>query len=548
MRQPPRFGLRFAAVVVVLAMVLVACGKSKKSSTSTGSTEAPSSATATPKPGGKLIMGMEAEVDGFDTTQNRMDVTGLTYGSLVYDPLGTYGKDGQVHPYLAQSIDHSADYLTWTVKLRPNIKFSNGDPLTADAVVADWKALQKSPLTSPAILNLKTVAASDPLTVVYTMGGPWVAFPTYLTGQLGYVMDPKMLADPTNAPRHPIGTGPFILKEWVPNNHLIVTKNPNYWQQGLPYLDEVELRPILETQSRENSLKAGTIDAMHSSDVQTIKDLKGNKSISQITDQNVKGEAEEHFIMLNTAKAPLDDVNLRTALAYATDRKKRIDTIDFGISPDSTGPFGNAGSAYHSDTGYPSYDLNKAKQMVAAYKAAHGGAPINIELGTTNVGRNLQDMSLIQSMWQAAGVNVTIKQVQQSEYILNALNGAFQAYDWRQFGEPDPDADVIWWTSLTASPIGQLALNFSRNKDTQIDKLLLTQRVATDATDRANALKAIASQFAKDVPFLWLNETIWQIATKPNVKGILNWTLPDGTAGVDHTIGGFFLLTHVGVN
>ena len=205
------------------------------------------------------------------------------------------------------------------------------------------------------------MATVDPLTVLYTMGGPWVAFPTYLTGQLGYVMDPKMLADPTNAPRHPIGTGPFILKEWVPNNHLIVTKNPNYWQQGLPYLDEIELRPILETQSRENSLKAGTIDAMHSSDVQTIKDLKGNKSISQITDQNVKGEAEEHFIMLNTAKAPLDDVNLRTALAYATDRKKRIDTIDFGISPDSTGPFGNVGSAYHSDTGYPSYDLNKAK-------------------------------------------------------------------------------------------------------------------------------------------------------------------------------------------
>src|SRR5207237_1417142 len=81
------------------------------------------------------------------------------------------------------------------------------------------------------------------------------------------------------------------------------TKNPNYWQQGLPYLDEVELRPILETQSRENSLKAGTIDAMHSSDVQTVKDLKGNKSIAQITDQNVKGEGEEHFIMLNTAKA-----------------------------------------------------------------------------------------------------------------------------------------------------------------------------------------------------------------------------------------------------
>ena len=165
-----------------------------------------------------------------------------------------------------------------------------------------------------------------------------------------------------------------------------------------------------------------------------------------------------------------------------------------------------------------------------------------------NNGRNLQDMSLIQSMWQAAGINVTIKQVQQSEYILNALNGAYQAYDWRQFGEPDPDADVIWWTSLTAAPVGQLALNFSRNKDVEIDKLLLKQRISPADADRKAAVQAIAAQFAKDVPFIWLNETIWQIASKPSVKGILNWTLPDGTPGVDHTIGGFFLLTHVGVN
>ena len=126
MRQPTRIVLRSAAIVVILAMVLVGCGKSKKSSSS-GTTGGTSSSNAIPKAGGKLIMGMEAEVDGFDPIQNRMDVTGLTYGSLVYDPLGTFGKDGKVHPYLAESIDHNADYTQWTVKLRPNIKFSNGD-------------------------------------------------------------------------------------------------------------------------------------------------------------------------------------------------------------------------------------------------------------------------------------------------------------------------------------------------------------------------------------------------------------------------------------
>jgi ABC-type transport system substrate-binding protein len=288
---------------------------------------------------------------------------------------------------------------------------------------------------------------------------------------------------------------------------------------------------------------------MHSSDVQTIKDLKDVGNIASITDEKVAGEQEEHFIMLNTAKAPLDDVRIRQALAYATDRKRRIDTIDFGISPDATGPFGNSGSLFHGSTGYPSFNLRKAKDLVAAYKKDKGVNNVTFELGTTNNGRNLQDMSLMQSMWKDAGINVTIKQVQQSQYILNALNGAYDAYDWRQFGEPDPDADFVWWTTKTASPIGQLALNFSRNKDPQIDADLLKGRVSVADEDRKAAYLDIASRFGtNDVPFLWLNETIWQIAFKPKVKGIINWMLPDGTAGVDHTIGGGFLLTHVGVN
>ena len=549
MRARSRATVKVVAVVLVVALGAAACGSNKKSNGSSGAGGATVS-TATPKPGGKLVMGVEAEVDGFDPTQNRMDVTGLTYASIVYDALGAFGKDGKVHPYLAASIEHNADYSQWTVKLRPNVKFSNGDPLTADDVVADWNAHLKSNLTAPAIIGyLKTVTKVDDLTALFTMAGPWVPFPSYLTGQLGFVFSHKMLADPKNAPRNPIGTGPFILKEWVPGNHMIATKNPNYWQKGLPYLDSVELRPIVETQSRESSLKAGTIDLMHSSDVQTIKDLKNNKSVASITDEKVAGEQEEHFIMLNTAKAPLDDVRVRQALAYATDRKRRIDTIDFGISPDSTGPFGNTGSLFHGATGYPSFNLQKAKDLIAAYEKDKGVTSVSFELGTTNNGRNLQDMSLMQSMWKDAGINVTIKQVQQSEYILNALNGAYTAYDWRQFGEPDPDADFVWWTSKTASPIGQLALNFARNKDPQIDGDLLKGRTSASEADRKAAYADIAKRFGTDdVPYVFLNETIWQTAFKPKVKGITNWTLPDNTAGVDHTIGGGFLLTHVGVN
>jgi len=550
-----------ACALVTLALLGAACSSSKKSapassSTVTGGgsasgTPAPTTTAAlTPKAGGNLVMGTEAEIDGFDPTKNRWDVTGYMYADSVYDPLAAFGADNKVHPYLAESITPNADYTQWKIKVRPNVTFSNGDPVTGDTIVKDLTAIKAAALTGQVYDNIASIAV-DPsdasgMTALVTCTTPWVPFPIYLTGQAGVVFDPKMLTDPNSA-QHPIGTGPFILKEWVPGNHFIATKNPNYWQKGLPYLDSVEFRPILETTSRDNSVASGTIDIMHSSDPQTRQDLKGNKGVQIITDAAAKGEVEEEFVMLNTGKPPLDDVTIRQALAYATDRNRYNQIINYGLVPDSTGPFGNPGSPFHADTGYPSYDLTKAKALVAQYEQAHHVTSVSFELGTTNNARNLQTVSLLQSMWGQAGITVTIKQVEQSQFILLALEGKYDAYTWRQFGEPDPDADYIWWSSTTALAEGKLALNFSRNKDPQIDADLLKGRTSADPATRAAAYEDIASQFAKDVPFVWTNETVWTIAAKTNVQGILQWTLPDGTPGVDHTIGGAFSMAHVWV-
>ena len=541
--------IRAASAVALLAVVATACGggggKSSGSSASTGgSSTTPTSLT--PKAGGKLVMGVEAEVDGFDPTKNRFDVTGLTYAATVFDPLTTIGKDNKVHPYLAESITPNADYTVWTIKLRPNITFSNGDPVNADAVVADLQAHQKSALTGLAITNIDTVSKADDLTVTVKCKTAWVPFPIYLAGQVGMVFDPKMLTDPQGS-QHPIGSGPFVLKEWVPGNHFIATKNPNYWQKGLPYLDSIEYRPIVEAQSRDNSLAAGTIDILHSSDPQTSQDLKGNNSVSMITDASSAGRAELGFVMLDTAAPPLDDVTLRQALAYATDRQRYVNVLDFGVNHDATGPFSHT-SPWTGDTGYPSFDLAKAKDLVKQWSAKHGGATPSFELGTTNAGRSLQAVSLLQDMWKQAGITVTIKQVEQSQFINLALLGKYQAYLWRQFGEPDPDADVVWWSSQTAAPIGSLSLNFARNKDPQIDADLQKGRTSSNEADRTAAYQDVAKQFAKDVPYVWLDETLWQVASKKNVHGILDWTLPDGSPGVDHTIGGLFLPTHVWVS
>ncbi|MDQ1438411.1 MAG: peptide/nickel transport system substrate-binding protein [Acidimicrobiaceae bacterium] len=541
-RLAPASGLRSAtaAAATALALVATACaggGGGNKAA----STKANKDASGPPKAGGRLIMATEAEVDGFDPTKNRFDITGLTYAETVYDPLAAYGKDGKVHPYLAESIDHSPDYTTWTIKVRSGVRFHDGDPLNADAVKATLDAHLRSPLTSPALASIASVDKADDMTVAVKMKEPWTAFPSYLTGQVGYVVSPKTLNDP-NGSRHPIGTGPFTFKEWIPGNHFIAAKNPNYWQKGLPYLNEIEYRPIVEVQSRASSLSAGTIDILHTTDPDTIVAFRKDKNVKLVDDATSKGEHEESFFMLDTAKPPLDDVRVRKALAYATDRRTVVNTVYAGILPDATGPF-DKNSPYANDSGYPSFDLDKAKALVAEYENEKG--PITFELGTTNSAKNLQAVQLVQSQWKDAGITTTLKQVDQSQFILNALVGNYSAYLWRQFGEPDPDGDVVWWSSATAKPIGSLSLNFARNKDPEVDTALATGRHSGDPAERKAAYQSIAKRFAEDVPYVWIGTTVWAVAAKPRVQGITTWKLPDGSEGIDSLLSGRFLLSHV---
>ena len=490
-----------------------------------------------------MIMGIDAEEPGLLEPYNTWDNDGVTYGHLFYDTVTALGDDGKYHPFLASSVDHNADYTVWTIKVRPNIKFSNGDPLTSQSIVDVINGYRKGPITAAIYLNIKDVAKVDDTTLNVTMATPWVPFDMYLAGI--FVFDPSMLANPQQSDHHPIGTGPYTLQEWIPGNHMTVVKNPSYWQAGLPYLDKIELRPIVDRTARASTLQAGTIQAAIMDDPETIKNIRAFPNVNEFSEAKSPARQEINFIMLNTGKPPFNDPNARKALALATDKQAIIDTVYAGNTVPANQVFNkNFPLNTGDDAGYPKFDLEAAKAAVKAYSDANGGKPLAFELGTVNDPKTLQAMQLVQSQWQKAGMQITLKQVEQSQYISKALVGDYQAYEWRQFGEPDPDADFIWWHSALASPEGQLALNFSRNKDPQIDADLIKGRVSSDPAVRKTAYQDIARQMNKDMPFIWIADISWSTFYKPNIHGVVDWTLPDGQKGVSYTSGGVEFLYH----
>jgi ABC-type transport system substrate-binding protein len=522
----------------MLGVACVGGGHGGGSSGSGGSPQgSPATEVLTPKPGGSLVIGTEAEIEGFDPTKDGWDATGYLYASTVEDPLTAMAADGSVHPYLAQSVTHNPDFTVWTIALRPGISFSDGEPLNADAVKMNLDAQKASFLTGKVLKLVTGIDKVDAMTVAVKLSAPWTVFDVQLASQIGYIAAPKMLRDP-NGYRNPIGTGPFIFKEWVPGNHFTATRNPHYWRKGLPYLDSIEFRPIPDFQARENSLRGGTIDAFHTTDPQTVLDFRSDKSFRSY--EQTKGRVEQDFQMINTSKPPLNDIRIRQALAYALDRDRYNQLANLGVPKVTDGPF-SAGSGLTNAPGYPSFDLQKAKDLVQSYEHDKGVTSVSFELGTTNVGKNVTDEELIAQMWKQAGIDAHVIQVEQGQFILNALRGNYDVYGWRQFGEPDVDSDYVWWTSENAvpDPRNQTALNFARNSDPRIDKDMIDARQTTDPERRKADYEDVSAQLNRDLPYIWTESAVWDVVTKPTVEGVLTPTLPDGTPALALNSGRF---------
>ncbi len=434
--------------------------------------------------------------------------------------------DGSAKPYLAQSVVPNGDQTVWTITLRSGVTFHDGSPLNADVVVANIQALQASALTGQALRGVVDSVAKVPgndLAVTVTCAEPIVAFPQYLATQVGYVIGMAQLE--SQSPTKPIGTGPFSLVEWVPNDHLTVQRNPRYWRAGLPYLDGLTYRPIAVDESRENSLRSGTVDLMVTRDPDAIRDLRDNSSYQLVLNPTV-GQGDMDFVILNTTVDPTNDIVVRQALAHAIDVDELVKLFGAGIAKPNLSLF-PPGSPYRpADNGYPTYDLAKAKALVAQAAPNHGGT-IKIALATITDPRLINEVQAIASMWGKAGIETTVSEIEQVTFIDNLVTGKFQAYTDEMFGATDPDLNYVWLSPTTAN--GPIALNFARNKDDALETALQQGRTTSDSAVRAQAYQDVDKRLAQDLPYLWASLATWCSIGSDVVQNFNNLTLPDGS-------------------
>ena len=531
-----------------------------------------------PVQGGTLVFGLEADTaNAWAPYRASLATSGLVPITAVSDSLFQITSEGEVVPLLVESVENNDDFTEWTLHIRDGITFHDGTPLDGAAVKFNIDALRAAPLTAGTLTPIDTVTASGQDVVITIKDGPWVALPSYFAGagSLGYVFSPTWLASlpdipqrteggpvydaevaatPANGdPAKPVGLGAFRFESYTPGNGNVfrAVRNEDYWRgpngitgEELPYLDAIEAVVAVDIDSRQNSLRSGQFDAMHTANSDAISQLLDDGGL-EVTATSRYGDTS--YYLLNEAEgpeldpeganaaSPLLNVHCRRALGHGMDRERMAQERGAGLVEAANGPFPPGSIGYLEDNGYPEFDLDLAQEEMDQCLSEMGTDHIEFTFNTTNDPFNVETGNLVQSMWAEAfgdQVQVTITPIEQGQYIGLALTGDFMAQQWRSHSGLDPDQQRLWWQKASANPIGELSLNFGRFQDDVIDEALQTIKSNPDAAARRAAAETINRRFGEQVYNWWWSWTLWGVATQPYVNGIERNILPDGAEGI----------------
>lgn len=466
------------------------------------------------KQGGTLTVGLELDIPGFDPLKvGVFDTAASIAADLIFDTLTILDNDGKPQPKLALSWSHSEDFKTWTFKLRPGVKFQDGTPFNADAVVWNFNR-QKDPKNHCRcafyIANINSVEAKDELTVVYHLRDPAVNLPALraIPSSNNVVQSPTAIeAKGDDYNRNPVGTGPFVIKSWTAGDRMVLERNPDYWDKGHPYLDRIVLRPLPDSQSRFASLLSGDTDVVWADEYEADNILRAQKNPDLKVHTYVGSGAQVYAF--NTKVAPFNDVRVRRALVMALDRPKISQALTNGLARPATNPYGDGSWVKCKDDGALPYDPAKARELIKAY-----GKPVNFKMLVTATPRGRTFGQVLQQMWKRVGANMEIEQVDQATIVPRAFQRKFQLTPWRIVDLPDPDPQM-YANFHTGSPVA--LANYS---DPELDKLLEHARVTADPAKRTADYCAISRLINEKALWFWTFQNTYYAIAKANVKGI----------------------------
>jgi peptide/nickel transport system substrate-binding protein len=475
--KPVRLGVSAA----LLALAAAACGSGGGTSTSGG-------ASATPHAGGSLTVLEDSGYEGawpagLDPATNTSGAADQSYMDSIYGQLFELGSHGKIIPDMATGYAFSNGGKTVAIHIRPGMKFTDGTPFNAQAVVWNIQRDLKSPCTCKPTWPVSSVTAQGASTVVInlkTVFAPIIS--SFIDSTANWIASPaalKKMGEKQFA-LTPVGAGPFMVVSDTLSSVLVLKRNPDYWQKGRPYLDKLTFKSVGGDEAAYEALLAG--EAQVYENMSTPALLKQAAQHFTVVNQL---STSPYDLQLNTAIPPFNNIKAREAIYYATDIQPIVSHIFDNLYPLTQSFTAPGGICYQPKVpGYRTYDLAKAKALVKQL----GGLTVN--LGTINILVAKETTQALQTEWAKAGIKTTI-----SSYDLGPLIQQFTGKKWQAMvqtaGAYDPAAGVgVGFRFSSVSP-------FSGVHDPKLDSLLNQASGTLDMSTRCRLYDQAAAYISQ---------------------------------------------------
>ena len=457
-------------------------------------TQAPKGQTVA-KPGGILRIGGERDAADLDphTTRIGWDIAIM---QNVYSGLVRAGTDILPKPDLATRWEFKTPTrLEFT--LRQGVKFHNGREVTSEDVKFSLERIldPKVPAAyASTIATIESIETPSKYLVVLNLKRPDAAIVTNLSlASMAIVAKEAVKPMPVGLKEGMMGSGPFMFKEHIKGQRLVLVKNPNYYEKGQPLLDEIHFIPLVDETARTNALRAGQADFIEPVPPKDVNALRRDSRIVVTGGPNLSFVA----ISLNTSKKPFDDVRVRRALAYAIDRKEMIEKAFDGFAQPLLGPplippywAGNKETYYE-------LDRERAKRLLA--EAGYSdGLKTSIRIGTTSY--HAAFAAVVQSELKKVGIEVAIQASDSTSANRAWIEGNFEMYPIRWWGSDFVDPDGAFTPLFTCKG----TYNNSRFCDPEVDKLLAKGLEVTSIEERKEAYRIAMKRLAEQLPWVFL--------------------------------------------
>ncbi|WP_102222668.1 ABC transporter substrate-binding protein [Acidimangrovimonas sediminis] len=482
------------------------------------------SSDSTPVKGGRLDLVVQPEPPGL-MIGIITNGPSLMVGGSIYEGLLRYTTDLKPEPSLAKSWEISKDGLTYTFHLQPDVKFSDGKPMTAEDVVftMDKFLTTTKPKWREVMRHVASVTAPDDNTVVFKMKEPYGPFIRSLSYNVAPIVPEHIykgtdfLKNPAND--RPVGTGPFMLKEWKKGSYIELDRNPYYWKKGHPYLDQVVYHVIPDAASRATAFQTGTVKVLPGGSVENfdIPRLAKGKGVC-LSEKGWEYNAPLSFMWLNNREKPLSNPKVRQAIMYALNRKLMLKVLWNGYGKVASGPITSTIPFFDKVDPQYSYNPKKAKELLK--EAGYDGKPLR--LLPLPYGETWQRWAeVVKQNLKAVGMPVEIESTDVAGWNQKTSQWDYDIAFTYLYENGDPAIGVARNYISSQIQKGNPFNNVEGYSNPKVDKLFSDAAVAADPKDRQKLYTEVQKTLQADVPVAWLLELSFPTLYDCNIHNLI---------------------------